>query len=235
MRYIFIILLFCSSVYSSSAIPTFKDFKEQVRTESRMHDTSHLPDTTLVRFSKRALLYTSVDIGGVEMQWKFNTAARTAFYAIPDTITQIVHATLISEGYTFTIKAWHPEFYKELFPDGIEISHLEEASGGFDIDAVPLAYNYWADTIQLIPIPQKVDSVYLKTFVEYPVVDTTDAATIKFTNDAYTEAAITYCIYLIFKRSHMYESAALYLARYKELRTELKQAYTRKINAVRSQ
>lgn len=232
MRYL-LILLFATSSFASSAIPTFKDFKEQVRTESRMHDLSHLPDTTLIRFSKRALLYTSVDIGGVEMQWKFNTVARTAFYAIPDTITQIVHATLISEQSTFTIRAWHPEFYAQLFPDGIEVNALQEVGGDFDVDAVPLAYNYWADTIQLIPIPQKADSVYLKTFVEYPVVDTTDGATIKFTNDVYTEAAINYCIYLVFNRSHSYEDAAIYLLRYKGLKVELKEAYTRKINAVR--
>lgn len=220
-------LLSAGAVAHTPPVTTFGEMKVQVRTETGFHSTTYLPDTTLVDFCQRALVYTSTDIGGIEMQWKFNTVARTAFYAIPDTIVEILHASLISEQITFTLKAWYPEFFSDLneYLDGTEFTPFGE-----DKDEVPAAYNYWADSIQLIPIPQKVDSVYLKCYVEYPSHDTAAGDSLHLIG-SYSEAAIAYAIYLTYKRARLFDEAAAYLNRYKELKIELRTRYRRKLNA----
>ena len=220
-------LLFVVALAHTPPVTTFGEMKAQVRTETGFHSTTYLPDTTLVDFCQRALVYTSTDIGGIEMQWKFNTAARTAFYAIPDTIVEILHATLISEQRTYTLKAWHPELFSDMWDrlDGEEFPPFGEES-----DETPVAYNYWADSIQLIPIPQKVDSIYLKCYVEYPSHDTAAGDSLHLIG-SYSEAAIAYAIHLTYKRARLFDEATLYLNRYKELKAELRSRYRRKLNA----
>lgn len=219
-------LLCGGTAFAGIVIDTVGGLNEQVRQEVSIEDLSMLPESTLTLFSKRAILWTSVDVGGVELQHHFTLVAGQAFYAIPDSITEVLHASYLSGNITKSIKAWYPQFAEDAFDvTGISTDATDE-------DQIPVVYNYWADTIQLIPAPQQGDSVYLKCFVEHPDAAVGDSICLK---PAYTEAAIDYACYLALRSVKMYEDAAIFKAAYDEKKAALRERYTRKFDLFKNE
>ncbi len=227
-----IILLIPSYAFSGATYTNIDNFMMGVRGETRIYSNNLLHDTLLVQLVSRALVWTSIDAGGVETQYKFNTDTNTAFYALPDSIVQIVHATLIRKTETKDLKAWYPEFFEERY----NISGLDDAAG--DPDAgFPEAYNYWADTIQLMPIPKTIDSIYLKCFVEHEeLVDTVGSDTMAIQMlPAFQEVAMAYACHLVWRSLDEFEKAAFYKTVYDDLKKNARAKYFRRLDVLRLQ
>ena len=197
----------------------FQELKEGVRQQIRIHSTAVVPDSEMTDFCNRALLWVSTDIGGIESRFQVNTAIDSPFYAMPDTIVEILHATLISDLTTKSIKAMWPQYYEEL--DNPTALSTEAGSA----DDVPLAYIYWNDTLQLIPIPVKVDSIYFYVMVEHPVL--TDTMTIRM-ESPYSEAALWYACRIILESMSLATLAAVYERTYDKARPILRERFRRK-------
>ncbi len=220
-------VLLCGGTASAGiVVDSIGSMKAEIRYMTHITSTSLLPDSTLHSFCDRALLWTSVDVGGVELQYKFTLTAEQAFYAIPDSITEVLFATYISGNVTKSIKAWYPQFFEDQFTlSEIDVTASSE-------DDIPVAYNYWADTIQLIPAPQKADSVYLKCFVEHSDLADTGSILLK---PAYTEAAVLYACHLAFISVAQFEEAALFLTLYEKKKASLRERYTRKFDLFKNE
>lgn len=197
----------------------FQELKENVRQQLRIEGTPALPDSEMTDFCNRALLWVSTDIGGIESRFQVNTAIDSPFYAMPDTIVEILHATLISGLTTKSIKAMWPQYYEEL--DNPTELAIEAGS----VDDVPIAYIYWDDTLQLIPIPVKVDSIYFYVMVEHPVL--TDTMTIRM-ESPYSEAALWYACKIILESMSITATAAIYERTYDKARPILRERFRRK-------
>lgn len=220
MRYVLTILLLLIIVAptrASTDIDTLGDFMQEVRWELDYRSNDVLPDSALIGLAKRAIIWTSTDIGGVEATYRVITDTLQQFYALPDSIVEILFATLLRGKITYSIKAFTPAYFEDYF----EITDLQQD----DELAVPQAYNYWADTIQFLPIPIRVDSIYLKCYIEHPYVDSKDDS-IQL-RPAYIEAAIAYCCHLSYRRWKRWDEAALYLVAYEALRLKLINKYKR--------
>lgn len=174
-----------------------------------------LPDSVLIGFAKRAILWTSTDIGGVEATFLIVTDTLQRFYAFPDTVTEILFATLVNENVTYSIKAFSPAYYEDIF----EQTALQKDGE----DQIPQAYNLWADTIQFLPTPIRVDSVYFKCYVEHSAV--TAVGDDILLRPAYIEAALEYCCYLVYKRWEEFDKAAIHRQDYEALGTKLTNRY----------
>ena len=226
MRSLFLVLifvLFASGVFAAQpAITTVADMMHAVRFQTNIKSTVALPDSQLVQFVSRGLVYTSIDIGGIETYVTLTTDTLQNFYAIPDSITKIVSATLISDsGATVkSLKAWFPQYFEGAF----DVSSLS----GDEEGQVPLGYHMWGDSVQLMPAPGKVDSVFLKVLVEHIAITTLADSTkaIAF-DDGYKEAAIWFIGGIIFSRSKMYEDAAFYFLQYRERKAEILEDYAK--------
>ena len=202
------------------AITTIADMVIAVRFQTNIKSTVSLPDSQLIQFVSRGLVYTSIDIGGVETHVMLTTDTLQHFYAVPDSITKIVSATLISEGVTKSIKAWPAQYFEGHF----DVTSLT----GDEEDQFPQGYNMWGDSVQLTPSPAKVDSIFLKVLVEHRalIVAADDSIKIQF-GDGYKEAALFYICGLIFTRSKMYEDATFYFSLYEKRKTELLEDYAK--------
>jgi hypothetical protein len=178
-------LLIGANIYAGDAVVTFKQFKKEVRYLSRIHSTVTLPDSVLQSACKQSVVSTSVECGGVESNYRLTTTANIHFYALPDTITQVLYGTLLtSKGFSFPLKAWYPQFSD--LKD--KVGRLESPTAD---ESSPSMFNYWANTLQLIPPPIRTDTVYLKCFVEHRTPDTTTALdTLKFKSEVYVNAAL---------------------------------------------
>lgn len=236
----FIVAVMAVPSWAASPIATQAAFANAVRNEVNISSTDLLPDTTLNEICERAVVWVSVDIGGVEAQYRIVTVSKQAFYVVADSITAILHATMLSnDGGTRTIKAWYPQFYQEITgvpgSEGYVAPPIALSSINPVEDEVPLAYHYWADTLQMMPIPTDAgDTIIIKCFVEHPILDTTAATDdVVFTHSAYTEAAIDYTCYKILRMFGRLEEAAFYRADYDRQRQVLIQKYTRGFNVVR--
>lgn len=222
---ILILLGFSLQVRAGTNIDSLYDFKRSVRMELNIADNSMIPDSFLIDICQRALLWTSTDCGGIEYTFTVTTVADQAFYAIPDSVVEILYATIVSNKYTKSIKSWPPSFSEEAFG-----SSLGEEEGE---DQTPAAYNWWADSIQLIPVPIQVDTVYLKSFIEHSVVSA-DGDDVQL-KSPYIEAAVAYACHLAYRRLQEYENAAGYLAMYGGIKNEVRAKYTRKFDIMRDQ
>ncbi len=215
---ILLLLVLTSPVSASSAIDTVSDFMQAVRWIVHCSNDDMLPDSVLLGLTDRSLVWVSTDIGGIEAIYRIITAASTEFYAFPDTVTEILYATLIDDSETFSIKAFSPAFYEDAFN---KQTTLESGVG----DQQPRAYNYWADTIQLLPIPINVDTIYFKCYVEHPLTDAaTDTIRLR---SPYVEAALEWCCHLVYKRWQEPGPAAMHLANYEGLRAKLITRYAK--------
>lgn len=174
-----------------------------------------LPDSTLIGFAKRAITWTSIDFGGVEATFLVITDTLQRFYDFPDTVTEILFATLVNENVTYSIKAFIPAYYEDIFRQTALQKDAE--------DQIPQAYNLWADTIQFLPTPIKVDSVYFKCYVEHPYVDGKDDDILL--RPGFIEAALEYCCYLVYKRWEEFDKAAIHLRDYEALGVKLTNRY----------
>ena len=79
------ILFFTVAARAGTDIDSLQNFMEVVRFETNQAHNPLLTDAVLQSISHRAILYTSVDVGGVEFTFKIDTDTGQAFYAIPDT------------------------------------------------------------------------------------------------------------------------------------------------------
>lgn len=160
-----VVLFLCAaSVFADKSFTELGTLKAGVRQQLKVWDVNTLPDSTLTAICARALVDVSVTCGGVEMQFRVVTDSGDAFYPMPDSVTEILFATLVSRERTMSIKAIPPQFTEDVSPD--YPIRLE----GQDEYQVPRFYNYWADTLQLISVPSKIDTLYFKCFVEHPLL-----------------------------------------------------------------
>jgi len=207
--------LLAVNVFAGGTITTRLEFKENVRQQEKMESTVSLPDTAFNDFVNRALLWTSTDVGGVQSRVRVLTVVSQAFYQFPDTVVEVLAQILYSGDVTKSIKATPPQFAEEL---GVPTDLEATAS---DVDAIPVAFSYWDDTLTLQPVPVKVDTIYFMVHVEHEVL-AADGDSIRFSKSAYTEAAVYYCCVMILEAEGMYEEAAYYLKRYEMIRDRLR-------------
>ena len=215
MRIILIVflLLISISVYSAdNALTAFNSFQDMVRQMTRLSDTVIMPDSTLDVICSNALLWTSVDIGGVEIQGRILTVAGTPFYPIPDTVVRFTSVTLLTEdGETQGLKHWYPQYFNEKF----ELPALGDSD---DDAAFPVAYNYGADSIQLLPTPVKVDTIYYRAYVEHPVIAA--GGTISM-DRAFADAALFEACNRALMAVAMFDRADKFLVRYELKKKQL--------------
>ncbi len=213
-------LLLAGTAHTSSVFTSLVTFGHEVRQMTSVSSTSLLPDSTLIDITNTALVWTSIDVGGVELQHTITTVDGTRFYAIPDTVTEVLFASVLAgDGSTRSIRAWYPQFF-----DALELPSLNAGE-----DQAPSAYNYWADTIQLMPTPVQIDEIVLKCYVEHPELDS--SGTISF-GPGYTEAALFYASYRVSFGLERYDAAAFFLNGYTERKTALKEKQKRKFEAI---
>lgn len=209
---------------ASGHVHTVAQFQRDIRMEMRISTGALLPDSVLLAASQRAILWTSTDIGGYEKRYKIQTHYGQAFYALPDTIVEVISASLISGMATKNLRGTNTEYFEA--PDVAAPDFAGEDSTGADRDKVPYGYHYWADTIQLMPIPAQLDSFYLSCYVEHPMIDSTvDSIKLK---PPFIEAARDFAMHLAYRSIQDYDAATFYLTLYKERRAELRGKYLRK-------
>ena len=217
---ILFLVLMVSPVSAESGIDTVSNFMQNVRWVVHCDNDNMLPDSVLLGFSARALHWVSTDIGGIEAIFLIESVVGTEFYAFPDTVTEILYGTFIDSNRTHSIKQFTPAFYEDAFN---RQTTLDTGVG----DQYPRAYNLWADSLQLIPSPIKVDSFYFKCFIEHPLVDAaTDTIRLR---SPYVEAAIEYCCFLVYQRWQDFAGAAVHLGNYEALRVKLLERYRKRM------
>lgn len=214
------VFLFVITTNAGVVFVDIEAFQDGIRNQLKITSTTMLPESIVIEISKRALLWTSTDIGGYEQLIRFATVADKPFYPVPDSITEILFATLISTNNKITksIKAWHPEYFEDAFD-------LQELTGEGD-DQTPKAYNYFSDTIQIIPTPSKADSIFLKCYMEHPMPVTADS-TIHL-RPAFAEAALMYACSEVQAYLGRYNESDFYMARYDKLKGDLMRKYKAK-------
>ena len=200
---------------------TLRAFMNEVRRRTRLYSGSLLNDGLLRDAASKGIQYTSTDAGGLENGFRITTVNGRAFYRVPDSTVQIVYASLVSGGYTKSIKSYPPEYVE----GDLSLDHLE----GIGPDQVPRAYKWWNDTLQLIPIPVKTDSIYFSTFIRHPLI-ILDTATVKLKGD-FREAAILYTIYKVWMSVDEYGKADAYLKAYRDVADRARAAAVRKVDA----
>ena len=219
-----LLLLFPYAVNGGDLITTVDEMGERVRDLTRISSQAILPDSDLYDFCGQALLWTSVDIGGVETIVRITTVATDPYYALPDTLVDVLFAYVnTKDAETRAIKAWYPQYFDEL--------NLP-AFVGTDKEQIPLAYNYWQDTLQLLPVPLRADdTVVFKCFVEHETAETSGA--IIYLRPAYTEAALFYACHLSTVSVGMFAESEKFFALYERLKVGLKERYTRRFEVPR--
>lgn len=217
-----LILIMLVPIWPDSSLSNFDDFAVMVRHKTRLKSQSNLPDSTLWDLCSESLIWTSVDAGGIEVTHRFETAANDAFYVLPDSLTSINRVTVITEdGETKSMKQWYPEFF-----DYFQLPALSSDSK----DQSPVAYDYWSDTIQIMPQPVRTDTIKVKCFVEHPNADTADATDNILLRPGYALAALDYACHEALKSVGNYEEAAHWLASYEQKKKSLQARYARRMD-----
>ena len=223
-----VLLLVPISLSAGEVFTTNASAKSMVRYYSGVGSTELLPDSVLRLFVSTAIVNTSVEAGGVEQLVRISTVADQEMYELPDSIVAVLFTTLItSEGGTYVIRAGYPQYY-----DRFNLPRLGSADDDLSLDdgSVPNEYNYWADTLQLLPAPiHDDDTLYLKCFVEHKA-DTTAAGTIDFTHPDFTTAAIFLATHYALLSVDEFERATAYLNLYTTKKQELKATYQRRMD-----
>jgi hypothetical protein len=228
VKRLFLLLAFLSvsaSVRAGAVIRTVPEFSTAVREATNIYSTTALPDSTLLLFDRMAILETSVEVGGVEATYRFVTDSADPFYPLPDTTVAVLFTTILTkEGNTKSLKGWYPQYFEDL-----RLPALEASSE----DATPVAYLFWGDSIQLLPIPVRVDTIYMYCAVEHPRVGASD--TLSFTRPAYTNAAVLLAAEKVFFHLGMFEEASLTLAAYEKKAEKLRAIYTRAFDVIKKE
>ena len=195
---IIIVLMAGIVAFVDSSLTNFDDFAVMVRHKTRISNKSVMPDSTLWDLCSESLIWTSVDAGGLEVTHRIQTVAQTVFYVLPDSLTSINRVTMLtSDGETKSLKQWYPEFF--------DYFNLPTIAGG-DGDKSPIAYDYWSDTIQMMPEPVRVDTIYIKAWVEHPPTDTAVANDTIRLRPGYAMAALDYACYEVLKAVSQFKS-----------------------------
>jgi hypothetical protein len=222
----FVLMVTCA--YAGAPVSTLGKMADEVRILTGLESTSLLPDSSLNQFCAEALVWTSTDIGGVEFQFRFVTVAEQAYYAIPDTITEVLYASFrTQEGGTRSIKAWYPQFFEDL-----QIGDLNNLNPSEN--DLPYAYHYWSDTVQLLPAPARADdTVTIAGYVEHRLV-TDDSMTINMT-PAFTEAAVYYAASKALFSVKQSDRSNACLTIYAVLKQSLSDRFTRRFDVMKRQ
>jgi hypothetical protein len=216
-----ILTLLTVSVWSASRISTLDDFAEAVRIQTGIHSTDMLPDSSLWDMSSQALKVVSRTVGGYEYRYRFVSAVGKNFYKIPDSIAKVLSAQILTRrGETHALKAWLPQYY-----DAFSLPSLDASSD--DQTQTPVAYDVWADSIQLMPTPVSVDTICLVTWMEHPAITT--GGTILMEDD-FTDAAVLLACGRVLQSVKLYDEAQVYLSEYKQAAQELIQGYARRMD-----
>ena len=233
MKKLLLALWLCAStVWGGAIIENRDDFQDYVRQITGLESTALMPDTTLNAIIQEAVLWTSVECGGVEAQYRILTVAGQAWYDVPDSVTEILYATLLSKDReTYSVKAYYPQW----FGDTESPSSLGDEASDETEDDFPFGYNYWADTLQLFPIPNRVDTLVLKCYIEHPIFQGTDSTndTLQF-KPPYTSAAIDLAASEALYAVEMFDKSALWFAKYERKRNALRGIYQRKFDIIQS-
>lgn len=230
MKYVLICVLVGVSLLavgvSADAVMTTRGvFKENVRQQERIESTYSLPDTAFNDFVNRALVWTSVDCGGVQSRVRMLTVKDRKFYAFPDTVVEVLAQALFSGTNSFSIRGVYPQFSEELGYPTVLTPMTTDPS------VRPTGFIYWDDTLQLIAIPTKVDTLYFYCHVEHPALSA-DSMVIRL-KPAYSEAALYYCCFLISESLEEFEDAAYFEARYEKTRAKLRALYQPKFDILK--
>ncbi len=219
---ILVFMMFPGLCLADASMDSLLAFKENVRQSKRMESTEALPDSAFTDFANRALLRTSVDWGGVESRIRIQTVANQGHYQLPDTLVEILAQSTVSIKLTHQLKQTLPQHFQDL---GIS---TEIPSSSTDPEAIAIGFSYWNDTLQLFPIPVKVDTLWFYAFVEHPAISV-DSATIQM-RPAFTDVAVYYCCMLILESFGMYEEAAIYEAKYEKYGLRTRQKYLKRLD-----
>lgn len=216
---------------ASSLYPTLNRFVGAVRNQTQIYSTSLLADTVARELSRSAIISVSTDFRGVEKRVKITTVNGQAFYQLPDSVVKIISGTVIAGKLTRSIKAWNPPYFEDFY----NLTQLGGATTtGNDPDAIPKAYYYWADTLQLLPIPVKTDSIYLSCYIRHsPMVTASD--TLMRLKSGYDEAAIYLACHKVLLSLQMYEEAATYYGYYEKKAAQLTAKYKRDMDVLPNQ
>lgn len=226
-RILLFIVLLVSAVEGAAPIRTLEEFRIRVREKTRLYSQVQLSDSILTPICREAVLATSVEVGGVEVTHTFLTSVGTAWYAIPDSVVQVLFGSIHAYGGgVYALKAWYPQFY-----DVFRLDELVEEGE----NQTPVAYNYWAGVIEMLPTPVREDTVYLKCYVEHPYLDTGASADSIRLRSGYTLAALELAAALASIEVEQWEQAALFQARYESAAEKLRAVYTRRFDVVAPQ
>lgn len=219
---IMVVVFLPLTVNADDPFTNFDEFAEMVRKYTRIKDKSIMPDTTLWDICAQSIVWVSTEVGGCELRYRFVTVANQAFYQIPDSITEIVHATVQTKyGETKAIRAYYPEYFADF-----GVHKLSDANQS----GVPIAYFHWDDTLQILPPPIRVDTVYLYAFTRHVYPDTSAALdTITFNKTTYAKAAISYACMEVLMAMKDYQSAGNWAALYEKQVATLRQTFSRKM------
>jgi len=219
-RYLIVFMLLPMMLAADPPITSIGEFKTGIRRIVGIEDVGLLPDTSLTSDVLTSLVHTSIDVGGIQAQYRIITVANQAFYAIPDTICEVLTVSFIaSDGGVYAVAPLPPELYEQTKGPPLLTDESQYS--------LPLVFNWWSDTIQLMPQPAKADdSVILKCHVEYSiaVITTADSSTLQL-KAGYVEAATFYCAYLTSINLKMFDEANVFLGYYETLRRKLRARY----------
>jgi len=225
---IIISLLLLFSVAGANTIDSVGPMMDEVRQLTSLESTTLLPDSTLRACCMRALVWVSTEIGGVEVQHRIMTVEEQAFYALPDSMTQIVFLTMRTQnGVTKSLKAWYPQYLEETgITEGDPFSTSE--------DDLPYGYNHWADSLQLMPAPVTAgDTIILKIYVEHKTMandSTADTMRLSFTGDVYSQAALYYACSEALRTVKLYDESKDFMAEYDKRKKSLQDVFTRRFD-----
>jgi hypothetical protein len=235
MKYVtlfLIMVLLAMSVQAVSPLyPSLGSFVQAMKNQTRVYSEGLMPDSVLYQYARGAIVDVSATIGGVEAQYTVYAVAGQALYPFPDSIVQVPFASIVDGKYTKSIKQWPPQ----LFEDYFDLTSLGGATTGEpDIDATPKAFNYWSDTLQLIPTPSQADTIIFKAFIRHsPMRETGD--TLVMLQAGYDEAALYLACHKMYLGLQMYDEAKIYFEYFTTKAQSLTARYHRATDAVQNQ
>lgn len=214
---ILLIMLLAAATWADGILSDVGDLQWATRTTSGLYSTTSLPDSVNRDISYRALRFTSENIGGVWMRHQVISANGQRFYAIPDTIVNVVFGMLPIGNKVKFLPVFDPR-----------MQLVQEELAGEGEYAKPNYVLYWNDTIQIIPTPISVDTLSLWCFVKHPVCDTctNDTLDIEFSS-GYIEAAVEYAAHLAHLSLKNHNAAMFHLELYKQKAAAAAAAYRR--------
>jgi hypothetical protein len=217
-------VLLIGTVWAAGDINTAAKFRARLRLKANVYDTVLAPDSVLIRLTQEACLTVSTEVGGYEKQFRVITAAGQAFYALQDSVVEVVSAVVVSNGLTKSIKAFYPQFWE----DAGNADNLGTESGS---EASPGGYIIWDDSVEMLPVPVQVDTIYFKCFYEHPLIDdSTDSVKLK---SDYTLLAVDYAQYLLYLVLKDYEQAVSWNGIYENKAKKLIAKYTPKFDVAK--